>query len=208
MRNDNLAKYIKILDKSSKEFRKRTNQIRKEAGIPENEKCDFTTGPSGKDIQKLLKDFFIPITRENISLVDLYFGPKDFYQNYEISYVCGDIPEYPPTPYANIKIRGPVSTKEWESIRQGVGGLIKLMAKNNVGLSKQPTHIKRKWDNIDLYLMIYRLYENGKTINEICNSLPSVKTFLGIKKRTTYTAEETRRMLKKIKDLIKSFHRQ
>ncbi|PIZ76025.1 hypothetical protein COY05_02845 [Candidatus Peregrinibacteria bacterium CG_4_10_14_0_2_um_filter_38_24] len=192
-----LIDYLSLLAKSSHRFNDRVYGIRK--------------GNNAQIllVEQLMKDYFIPINRENkievfayILTDNLHFG-VEFY-----TVINGNVKINVEEPSLIIKIRKNINAKEWRDLWLNYNHAINSFNKTSSrGLfssnyQKKERHPK-KWENMDLYLELLRLRRNEKlSISKLYDDLPEIRNKIGHPKMPLYSKEEVKKMLEKIQKLV------
>ncbi|MBT6069323.1 hypothetical protein HOG48_06255 [Candidatus Peregrinibacteria bacterium] len=157
-----LIKYVRTLDRSSKNFEKEKKNFLKRHGTGNKNQETFQT-----EIESLMKNFFIPVTKENQTFVFAYLiGCGD--EKYRM--ICCEIAsEKRPVeivttePSVVIVVHDHMSKKEWDNAYSSINK--KIQSFDNL---KNEAFVYKGSPNIDLDLELYRLNKiEGKKAKEI-----------------------------------------
>lgn len=191
-----LVRYLRILSRGSNKFG--------EAAVAFKEKC-FDKGRSEiieKELNEILKQFFIPVKESNISYLLGYIYGTGISTKCTININMLATDSKP----ASIKINEPsvivhitdkMTTDEWLELGSEVTKFTDKLEK--------PDYLKRKWTNMDLLLEIYRCHKvEGYSLARLHKDIVEIKKRVGFKKNTVYGMEEIRKLLHQIIELVDS----
>lgn len=210
-----LVKYLRILVKSSGEFREAVKSFRKEHvdknGIAKKHKT------LKQDFKKLMDDFFIPCTSNNYSYIFYFLLTGIGSSKYHLIFDAVSSKEKPTTldincPCIIVQITDFMTEDEWRQIWPKIKSHQELLENLNYpitspdNLGRNEQKLARTWGSIDFLLDVYSMHRKNMSLQRIANNLSERKQ-QGQRispSNATYTSKQIGEKLKQIKRLLQN----
>jgi hypothetical protein len=203
--DDHFFFYLQILDRGSKKFKEAIEQLKTEHPLGKMENHDGI-------LAELLKQFFIPVTEERKSFILYYLHTGKIISKHRVKVDLLASPERPSTfkydqPSIILQITGQIRSEAewkdiWTNLKKEERELLKMDNRLTTMTGLNDPKLRKKWANIDLLLEIYKLDQENWSLSRIKNELEKIKAKLNFDKNTSYTLEDTRRLLKQAQGLL------
>ncbi|MBL4694669.1 hypothetical protein JKY72_04845 [Candidatus Gracilibacteria bacterium] len=199
---NDLIRYIRILDRSSKSFQKEVAKLRKK---------NFQS-ISKKEVSTLMKEFLIPTTKDNTRYIYGYLSLKRISQKYILNTNLLATKEKPShykieEPSVIIQITDDLSAADWEEMRLFYGKIKKgseeLPDQYNIKkVFRKNHHLTRRFDNIDLRLVVYKDYLKTNDYDKTYSKMAQIKININHQPYPLHSLVEMKKMIKEIEELI------
>ena len=200
--SSNLAKYLRILRKSSDGFNKAIKPLNAYA--------------SEEKLGILMDRFFISKKKDNILAMRIFLSNDGSFRKFSTHISSNASPEKPsrspeiPYPHFMVIVGEYMSPEEWMKAYQSFKSRDKQLKKHGISsimdqFKKSELRLLRTWKTIDLQLEIYRMYRECPYPKRVADKVSEMKvsgTF-PIKTGTTFDAVGVRRVVKQMDDLLR-----